>query len=250
MKLHLLSDLHLDHDKKLDEAFLKNLKEQPDIDVLVLCGDNFSIHRKKRTEDLFKRLLDCYREILFVPGNHEMWRATPAEVHETLFYIEESSCGRVHSFITPSHCYAGRNHDQHRFFGGTLWYPQPKPNQIPMFRDHEEVRTPWAWFYDQYNHFDTKIQKLGSLKDTIVISHHLPTPAAVADKFKHNPNNHFFMADMDHIIYDQEPKLWLFGHTHTRMDFVVHNTRLVCNPRGYPWEYKAGDAYEPLLIEV
>ena len=30
--------------------------------------------------------------------------------------------------------------------------------------------------------------------------------------------------------------LWIHGHTHTRFDYRVRGTRVVCNPRGYPGE--------------
>ena len=29
------------------------------------------------------------------------------------------------------------------------------------------------------------------------------------------------------------PKLWIHGHMHNRSDYMIGDTRIVCNPRGY-----------------
>lgn len=31
-------------------------------------------------------------------------------------------------------------------------------------------------------------------------------------------------------------KYWFYGHTHTEGDAIINNTRLLCNPLGYPDE--------------
>ena len=45
-------------------------------------------------------------------------------------------------------------------------------------------------------------------------------------------------------------KLWTHGHTHDVFDYVIGETRIVCNPRGYyGYEQRASD-FDFLLIEV
>ena len=37
----------------------------------------------------------------------------------------------------------------------------------------------------------------------------------------------------DFISYRPQIKLWMHGHTHEDFDYVLGETRVVCNPRGY-----------------
>jgi hypothetical protein len=46
-------------------------------------------------------------------------------------------------------------------------------------------------------------------------------------------------------------KYFVNGHTHDFIDTVVGNTRVVCNPLGYPNErFNNKEPYEDFLIEV
>lgn len=72
----------------------------------------------------------------------------------------------------------------------------------------------------------------------IVVTHFVPTMQCIADFYRNDPLNPYFINDLDGIMDDYKPELWLFGHTHTPFDKLHSNgvTRLVCNPRGYPRE--------------
>ncbi len=47
------------------------------------------------------------------------------------------------------------------------------------------------------------------------------------------------------IIEEQQPALWVHGHTHDSCDYHVGATRVVCNPKGYEYENKA---FDPELV--
>jgi calcineurin-like phosphoesterase family protein len=46
--------------------------------------------------------------------------------------------------------------------------------------------------------------------------------------------NAAFHTELHDFIYDRpQVKLWIHGHTHDDFDYVINQTRVVCNPRGY-----------------
>lgn len=53
-----------------------------------------------------------------------------------------------------------------------------------------------------------------------------------------------FVSDLSDVIERHQPKLWIHGHTHTRFDYDVGATRVVCNPRGYHHEQD----YDPEMV--
>ena len=46
------------------------------------------------------------------------------------------------------------------------------------------------------------------------------------------------------------PKLIVHGHTHRRMDYMLGDTRVICNPRGYPGENEWYKNYQPVYVEI
>ena len=46
--------------------------------------------------------------------------------------------------------------------------------------------------------------------------------------------NGAYSSDLSEFILDHpQIKLWTHGHTHHPFDYVIGETRIVCNPRGY-----------------
>jgi len=80
-------------------------------------------------------------------------------------------------------------------------------------------------------------------KKFIVVSHHCPSEQSVHDKYKADTvMNGGFRSNLDDFIsYRPQIKLWCHGHTHEDFDYVLGETRVVCNPRGYAGhEHRAG----------
>jgi hypothetical protein len=68
---------------------------------------------------------------------------------------------------------------------------------------------------------------------TIVVTHHLPHPLCVGQEFRGDRLNPAYMTNLDEVIEANEIAVWVHGHTHTNVDVEVHDTRILCNPRGY-----------------
>jgi hypothetical protein len=60
-----------------------------------------------------------------------------------------------------------------------------------------------------------------------------------------------YSSDMDEFIADHpQIRLWTHGHTHHVFDYVVGETRVVCNPRGYAGHEVRADEFTLLTVEV
>ena len=70
MRIFAVSDIHIDYDG--NARWLSNLSasEYTD-DVLILAGDVSDDPRL--LEQCFKTLSDRFRQVLYVPGNHDLW---------------------------------------------------------------------------------------------------------------------------------------------------------------------------------
>jgi hypothetical protein len=96
------------------------------------------------------------------------------------------------------------------------------------------------------------IQKMKSpeLKN-VVVSHFVPTKQAIHEKYHGDLLNCYFANDLDHMIIDSNIHTFIFGHTHSSFDFMIDNTHMVCNPRGYSYGYSENDEFtSQKLIEI
>lgn len=85
-------------------------------------------------------------------------------------------------------------------------------------------------------------------KNSIVVTHHLPTYKSVHPKYHGSELNRFFVCEMDNIIEKNKPNYWLHGHSHENQDYRLFNSKVICNPYGYPGESK--DFISNKIIEV
>jgi Icc-related predicted phosphoesterase len=44
---------------------------------------------------------------------------------------------------------------------------------------------------------------------------------------------HCYASDLSRLILDRQPGLWVHGHLHSRLDYAISDTRIVCNARGH-----------------
>ncbi|KAA0082981.1 metallophosphoesterase [Paraburkholderia sp. T12-10] len=67
---------------------------------------------------------------------------------------------------------------------------------------------------------------------TIVVTHHAPHRASLADRFASDLASAGFISHLPDLV-GPPVALWVHGHTHTPFDYVANGTRVICNPRGY-----------------
>jgi Icc-related predicted phosphoesterase len=89
-------------------------------------------------------------------------------------------------------------------------------------------------------------------KKYVVVGHHAPSMQSCADRFRGDRimNGGFYTELGDFIAYRPEIKLWVHGHTHDTYDYVIGETRVVCNPRGYIGYEDRAEEFELLYVDI
>ena len=245
MKLQILSDLHLE--------FVHCKIEKTNADVIILAGD---IHIGKRGLN-WARENFLKQEVIYVLGNHEFYNeATPKLIEKLKAQSEKTN---IHLLENESIVINGV-----RFLGCTLW------TDFNLFENFEDaMNTAKLYMTDykririspQYNkiqpsytavlHNRSKLwlqKEMESCKEdkTVIISHHAPSIKSIPENDRNDPLIAAYASDMDTFVSWSNAKLWIHGHIHKASDYSIGQTRVVCNPRGYPNENI--NNFNPILI--
>jgi predicted phosphodiesterase len=242
-----MSDLHLEHMSDYGDKFIKSLSPDGD-EVLVLAGDIFSCAPRLQwaTTEVIEALCKKYKHIVYVPGNHEFYGTHRLEVKMYLELLQR----QFDPFVVLSTGQPQRV-EGHRFLGDTMWVPYHPSNHhyehyLSDFRMIEACRD---FIYNENARFREYIRTYCEAGD-IVVTHHLPAEGSVATEYKGDKLNRFFVSHMEELIGQKKPSLWLHGHTHHQFDYKLHDTRIVCNARGYPNEPTQKTWNPKMIIEV
>jgi predicted phosphodiesterase len=86
----------------------------------------------------------------------------------------------------------------------------------------------------------------------VVVGHHTPSKMSIHPRFKDESlMNGGYSSELSEYILDHpQIKVWVHGHTHDRFDYMIGDTRVVCNPRGYIGYEATADNFQLQYIEV
>jgi predicted MPP superfamily phosphohydrolase len=86
----------------------------------------------------------------------------------------------------------------------------------------------------------------------VAVTHHAPTPLSIAEWYKNDTlMNGGFHSDLSEFIMDRpQIKLWTHGHMHNVSDYMMGDTRVVCNPRGYVKYEQRAKEFELKYLEI
>jgi len=84
---------------------------------------------------------------------------------------------------------------------------------------------------------------------TIVVTHHAPSPRSEAPYHANSPLKPAFASDLDELVEKSRVPLWIHGHTHYNVDYMIGSTRVLSNQRGYP-DQLCKDFAPSMVIEV
>lgn len=85
---------------------------------------------------------------------------------------------------------------------------------------------------------------------TVVISHHGPSAQSVTPEYKDDKLAPAYCSNLDAILHEFEPQLWIHGHTHHNVDYHIGKTRVLSNQRGYVPEERVKTFDESFIIEI
>ncbi len=224
MRIQLLSDLHFEFQHDSGRALVAEC-HAPDVDVVVLAGD---IAVGDGIADALTLFSERYPRVLYVHGNHEFYGST----REAVLAHTQEACARLGN-VTLLDCDIVEIQGQ-RFLGTPLWFPKSE-DTVRLRRqltDYRLIRDYDSWVYSEHERARTFHEREVREGD-VVISHHLPSQASVLPEYQGDPFNCFFVGDVEQVMRENKPALWMHGHTHGSVDKVVGTTRVVCNPFGY-----------------
>lgn len=86
----------------------------------------------------------------------------------------------------------------------------------------------------------------------VVVGHHAPSKKSTHPRYKNETlMNGGYSSDLEEFIKERpQIKLWTHGHTHEDFDYVVGETRIVCNPRGYFRYEERADNFKLKVVEI
>jgi len=268
MKIQLASDLHL-------EFADVDIKNNTGADVLILSGDilvaddlrnqpvslawealpdegHGRAKRALRYRDFFLRVSFQFKHVIYVMGNHEHYHGkfdrSADIIRETLGYLN------IHNVYLLDR--ETKLIDDVHFIGGTMW--TDCNNNDPMTLYHLEQcmndfrviriasenfkkflpKRTVTEFIKTRDYFKSVIENLPQDAKVVVCGHHAPSHLSIHDMYKHDQlMNGGYSTDLSEFILDRPKiKVWTHGHMHNNFDYMVGDTRVICNPHGYPGE--------------
>jgi Icc-related predicted phosphoesterase len=236
MKIQIVSDLHTEFLRPQEvEKYLKRLKS--DAEVIVLAGDICSRNKIIYTLSIFSEM---YEHVVYVNGNHELYGTHIDKIRETRQYVPKN----VHWL--DNSCVEIKNQ---RFIGCTMWFRNDSMNSVYErgMNDFYSILNFRDYVYreneNSVNYLSSNVQE-----NDIVITHHLPSYKLVNWKYLNSPLNRFFVCEMDELIKKNNPKYWIFGHTHEKTELDLFGCKMIANPHGYPDEFTAFDFQKIISI--
>ncbi len=248
MKIQILSDLHLEFGMR-EYDFSR-------ADLLVLAGD---IHTGVNgVKWLLSKALKI--PVIYVLGNHEYYRHSYSKL---LREIMDSARG-TSVFILENEAISLEGIT---FYGCTLWTDFQLTGNAAVasyecgqrMNDYRLIRLDPE--YSRLRPTDTQRMHYQSVrwleanlgngltKTNVVVTHHAPSIKSIPPEFQNDPVSAGFASELGKLVLKAGPQLWIHGHIHNACDYMLGDTRIVCNPAGYPFETINGFNKE-LIIEI
>ncbi len=248
MLVHVLSDLHLEMRPYTAAA--------PSADVVVLAGDIWTGVRGLE----WARARWPATPVVYVPGNHEYYGDALPRLTDKLRW-RAAQLG-VHVLERESVEIQGV-----RFLGCTLWSDFQLAGDAALARavasemvaDYRKIRL--SPEYRRVRPEDTAGLHAagrewlegeiaaGRGAGAVIVTHHAPSLRSIPPEYRADPVAGAFASELDELVERSGAALWVHGHTHHCVDYVLGRTRIVANQRGYPDEGEA--AFDPgLVLEV
>jgi len=237
----------------------------------------FARERSVRLHEFFSRVCFQFPHVLYVAGNHEHYHGdfahTVNELKRKLGYFKnlhilDKEVFRLEDYV---------------FVGSTLWTDMNKEDPLTLFHikqmmndfkiiknsdtvvhfkgEDGKMHTRGAKFSPQdavdehkkcLDYVKFVVSEAKPHEKVVVVGHHTPSLRSCAEHYKHDTMmNGGYHSSLDEYIMDHpQIVLWTHGHTHENMDYMIGDTRVFCNPRGYAGWDDTASSFELKVIEV
>lgn len=275
MKVDYFSDPHFDFwfapqqnisYEKLDFQFSNYIPSQPG-EVLLIAGDLG--HYNRQNIEIIKAIkkLYNYKHIICVLGNHDYYLCTT----EQKFGFEQNSFNRVKQMRKllneedGLHCLDGNvvEIDGVKFGGCDSWYsdaylkgyfPKAEFTHESNNQMWQNVMNDWNYLYGIEHYktiYNTEKPKMKTVYDKcdVMMTHVNPSylKRHLDSQWANDQSSTFFTFNGHDFMKNGTMKYWIFGHTHSKIEYEHNGVQCLCNPLGYPGEHRKGQT--PFKIE-
>lgn len=247
MRLHIISDLHLEFTGHTPSALAQ------DADAVILAGDICAGHGGIAwASTAFQR-----KPVIYVPGNHEYygydmshWQTEAESLHP--------SFPNVHVLQADSLLLPNEGGQKVRVLGATLWtdfelFGANRQTFVgekvqSFLNDYRQIQLGkrairWAdtlalhqaqraWLESQARGARSRGEKV------IVVTHHAPSLRSSAPVYQNDLTTAGFASNLESFAAEYVD-VWVHGHMHNSSTYSLGGCLVICNPRGYPRTHRA-----------
>lgn len=274
MKIAFCSDLHL-------EFGPVEIENTENADVLIIAGDIIPAHYIKSLNKVIsgdfhgvnKSAIDFriflndinskFKDIIIILGNHEFYHG---KWYETIDIMREeySKYSNVHFLEDDSIVI-----NDIIFTGSTIWTNmnnidpvtlQYIPNMMNDFRliknemKGYKALKPMETVIRHKNSmcYIREIVEFNNMNQHVIITHHAPHSLSINKEYSDDfCMNGAYQSDLSDFILDNyDIKYWFHGHMHSQNDYMIGNTRILSNPRGYINHQECANNFKLKYVEI
>jgi len=278
MKIKIWSDLHLEFQDGYpqwtnngadvlilagDICVAEDLYSNPTAGLDDLIQNGWNANDAIRYRRFFEHVSREFPIVLYVMGNHEHYKGRWDRT-ESILREECARYGNIHLLEQNKMVI-----DDVVFLGCSLWTdlngydPLTEIAAKDLMNDYRRITQKSGEHYHKLAPRTTAMKHRESVqwldmmlnedkRKTVVIGHHAPSRQSIHPRYAHDTvMNGAFCSNLDWIMMDRDNiPVWIHGHVHDKHDYVINNTRIICNPRGYPGEHSVLDFDPDLLVRI
>lgn len=252
MRFRIVSDLHLEF-AGIDLPVAENEHKS----TLILAGDVCVMNHRTTFHKFFTEMCDRFMHVVYVPGNHEHYHGAIDTSVEKFWRLLDLDV-RDQQRLVPKNLHVMNNSvmiiDDVVVIGSTMWTGFRGGNPIIMYdamhtmNDYNNIRLASDGYrrmhpndvldiHRKSSDFvfnEINVAKGAGYDKVLVATHHAPTHLSIAEKYAGRlDENELYANHFEYKIEECSPSVWVHGHLHNRSDYMIGDTRVVCNPRGY-----------------
>lgn len=249
------SDLHFDAYRGMHPIIGRQM---PDHDILVVAGD--VCENPALAVEIVGSLTTG--PVILTLGNHEALNWVVGEGNNETVGLARRAAAGTHVHVLERDII---EIDGVRFVGGTLWsdfraggegQPLGMLRAQQAMRDHHEalvadggglrrfLPSDALAIHEQTRAMLEAVFHQETILPTVMVTHHAPSLRSISKGYEGDVLNGAFVSNLDHLFdLPFAPSIAIHGHVHQRHDYRLGNSRVVCNPLGYPGENTGFDPY-------
>ncbi len=234
MKIQYCSDLHIE--LELNREYLINNPLKVSGEILILAGDIIPLHNDTFNNTFFNYISDNYKQVFWVPGNHEFYHKDLAEFSHSYNLKSRSNVNLVNNISVE--------YNDIQFVFSTLWSKISAENE----KNIEQKVSDFDCIINKNRNFraadmnELHQKSLEFIKDslqhrkkkTVVVTHYLPSNQCNSQVHKYSPINEAFCVELTDYIEECGANFWIYGHSHfNQKPLFIGKTILLTNQLGY-----------------